>query len=79
MADSNYGRWRHDIALIHGTKPRVFNRRSRTRFAANRTAELVRHIGPEPSHPERVIARLIALEFELYKIRRQGSTPAGGG
>ena len=35
--------------------PRRFNKRSRQRFAANRTAELVRHLGHMPSYPERII------------------------
>jgi hypothetical protein len=49
--------------------PRRFNKRSRQRFAANRTAELIRHLGREPSYVERiVIARIIAIEFWVRSI-----------
>jgi hypothetical protein len=38
-------------------------------FAANHIAELAGHIARGPSYPERIIiARLIALEFELSKF-----------
>lgn len=49
--------------------PRRFNKRSRQRFAANRTGELIRHLGREPSYPERiVISRVIAVEWDLRRI-----------
>jgi hypothetical protein len=48
--------------------PRAFNRRSRQRFSAARTEELVRHLARPPSFPERIIiSRVIAIEFELRK------------
>jgi hypothetical protein len=48
--------------------PRSFNRRSRQRFSAARTTELVRHLARPPSFPERIIiSRVIAIEFELRK------------
>jgi hypothetical protein len=48
--------------------PRKFNRRSRQRFIADRTSELIRHLGREPSYPEKIIiSRVIAIEFELRK------------
>jgi hypothetical protein len=48
--------------------PRRFNKQSRARFTANRTAELIRHLGREPSYPERIIiARVVAIEFDLRR------------
>ena len=49
--------------------PRTFNRRSRQRFTAARSAELLRQLGREASYAERIlIERLIATEFELRKM-----------
>jgi hypothetical protein len=49
--------------------PRRFNKRSRQRFSADRTAELIRHLGREPSYVERIlISRIIAVEFDLRRI-----------
>jgi hypothetical protein len=46
--------------------PRTFNRRSRQRFTANRTAELIRHLGRAASYPERlIIARICSIEYWL--------------
>ena len=49
--------------------PQVFNARSRARFSRNRSAALMRHIGHEPSVPERIIlSRIVALEWELLRL-----------
>jgi hypothetical protein len=49
--------------------PRRFNRRSRQRFSANRTAELIRHLSRAPSYPERIIiSRVIAVEWDLRRL-----------
>jgi hypothetical protein len=46
--------------------PRIFNRRSRQRFCANRRAELMRHLGHRASYPERlIIERICSIEFWL--------------
>jgi hypothetical protein len=48
--------------------PRRFNERSKQRFAANRRTELSRHLGRDPSYPERIIiARVIAIEWDLRR------------
>jgi hypothetical protein len=48
--------------------PRRFNKRSRQRFTADRTVELIRHLGREPSYAEKIlISRICAIEFELRK------------
>ena len=50
-------------------EPRVFNRRSRQRFAQDRTRALTAHLGREPSYPERIIiSRAIAVEWELKRL-----------
>ncbi|HEX3861070.1 MAG TPA: hypothetical protein VHY35_05205 [Stellaceae bacterium] len=49
--------------------PRVFNARSRQRFKADRTAQLVRHLGRDPSYPEQIIiARITAIEWDLRRM-----------
>jgi hypothetical protein len=48
--------------------PRRFSKRSRQRFTANRTTELVRHLGRAPNYPERLlIARVCSLEYWILK------------
>jgi hypothetical protein len=48
--------------------PRRFNKRSRQRFTADRTADLRRFLGREPSYAEKIIiSRICAIEFELRK------------
>jgi hypothetical protein len=49
-------------------QPRRFNKRSRQRFTASRSRELLKHLGREPSFPERIIiSRIVAIEYELKK------------
>src|SRR5689334_22431279 len=49
--------------------PRTFHRRTRLRFASNRRRELIRHLGREPSYPERlIIERIAAVEWELRRL-----------
>jgi hypothetical protein len=56
------------LSVCHLYAPKTYNRRSRQRFAAARTTELVRHLAHEPSFPQRIIiSRIIAIEFELRK------------
>ncbi len=50
-------------------EPRIFNKRSRQRFAQDRTRAMIAHLGREPSYPERiVISRVIAVEWELRRL-----------
>jgi hypothetical protein len=60
----------HHISPERASKPiyapRTFNRRSRQRFTANRTAELIRHLGRQVSYPEKLlIARICSIEYWL--------------
>jgi hypothetical protein len=49
--------------------PKVYNKRSRQRFARDRTAQLIRHLGRPPSYPERIlISRIVAVEWDLKRI-----------
>jgi hypothetical protein len=49
-------------------EPRTFSRRTQQRFARNREAELLRHLGRDPSYPERIIiSRVIRVEWELLR------------
>jgi hypothetical protein len=49
--------------------PRTFSRRTRLRFAADRRAELARHLGRAPSYAERIlIDRIIANEWDLRRL-----------
>jgi hypothetical protein len=58
-----------DRAAARVYSPRKFNRRSRQVFTADRTVELVRHLGRAPSYPERlIISRVISLEYELRRL-----------
>jgi hypothetical protein len=50
-------------------KPRTYTKRTRLRFERDRTAELIRHLGREPSYPERIIiARCVGIEWELRRL-----------
>jgi hypothetical protein len=49
--------------------PRTFSHRTRQRFAADRRAELARHLGRPASYAERIlIERVIANEWDLRKL-----------
>jgi hypothetical protein len=49
--------------------PRVFNPRTRQRFLLDRTRELIRHLGREPSYPERIlISRVASCEWDLRRL-----------
>ena len=53
-------------------RPYVFNARSKARFERMRGGEIVRHLGREPSFPERLlINRVISLEWWLLKADHQ--------
>ena len=57
-------------------EPRVFNRRARRRFEAERLVALTAHLGRAPSYAERLlIGRLLAIEWEL---RRQDAKIEAG-
>lgn len=48
--------------------PRVFGRRSRARFARERRAGIIAHLGRPLSYPEEIlIARVVALEWDLRR------------
>jgi hypothetical protein len=50
-------------------RPRGFNRRSRQRFERDRTAQLARHLGRDPSYPERlIISRICSIEYWLRRL-----------
>jgi len=50
-------------------RPRRFNRQSKQRFEKNRIDELVRHLGREPSYPEKIlISRVVAIEWDLRRL-----------
>jgi hypothetical protein len=50
-------------------KPRTYTKRTRLRFERDRTVELIRHLGREPSYPERIIiARCVGIEWELRRL-----------
>jgi hypothetical protein len=50
-------------------RPRGFNKRSRQRFERDRTAQLARHLGREPTYPERIlISRIVAVEWDLRRL-----------
>jgi hypothetical protein len=56
------------IGSVRPYVPVVFNKQSRTRFARNRWGELVRHLGRDPSFPEKlIINRIVAIEWELLR------------
>jgi hypothetical protein len=56
--------------------PRIFNALSRQRFIADRTTKLIKHLGRDPSFPERLIlGRIVMLEWEL---RRQDAKLEAG-
>jgi hypothetical protein len=49
-------------------EPRTFSRRSRQRFARSRSAALIRHLGRDPSYPERIlISRIVQVEWDLRR------------
>lgn len=49
--------------------PKIFNARSRQRFTADRTRELIAHLGREPSYTELVlIARCVSNEWDLRRL-----------
>jgi hypothetical protein len=55
-------------ASVRLYEPKTFSRRSQQRFARNREAALLRHLGREPSYPEKIIiSRIIRVEWELVK------------
>jgi hypothetical protein len=59
----------HDRARRRLFAPRVFNSRTRQRFLLDRTTELIRHLGRDPSYAARVlIARAAANEWDLRKL-----------
>src|SRR3979490_2155732 len=48
--------------------PRKFTARTRQRFTADPTPELLRHIGRTPSYPEKIIiSRVVAIEWNLRR------------
>jgi hypothetical protein len=50
-------------------KPRTYTKRTRLRFERDRTGELIRHLGREPSYPERIIiARCVGIEWDLRRL-----------
>ena len=50
-------------------EPRVFNRRSRRRFEAERLLALAAHLGRPATYAERIlIGRLLAIEWELRRL-----------
>jgi len=61
--------------------PRRFNKQSKQRFERNRLGELLRHLGRDPSYPEKIIlARIVAIEWELRRtdaILDAGAEPSG--
>jgi hypothetical protein len=60
---ARYRRPTPDIASGIPYRPTIFNKRSRQRFERDRTAQLIRHLGREPSFPERLlIARVARVE-----------------
>jgi hypothetical protein len=49
--------------------PRVFSKRTRARFTADRTRQILQHLNREPSYPEKLIlARVIALEWWMRRL-----------
>jgi len=57
------------IAKSRIYEPRVFTRRTRARFATDRTKELTRHLGRAPSYVELVlIGRVVANEWDLRRL-----------
>jgi hypothetical protein len=71
----------HAPAKTRLYSPRVFSKRTKQRFLAERTAELIRGLHREPSYPERIIiARCVAIEWDLRRtdfMLDQGSEPSG--
>src|SRR5262249_39783299 len=56
--------------------PRTFSRRTKQRFAADRTRQIVEHLNREPSYPEKlIIDRVVSLEWWLR--RPDGRIDAG--
>jgi hypothetical protein len=52
--------------------PRRYNKRSRQRFERDRWTQLLRHLGREPSYPEKIlISRIVAVEWDLVRIDRR--------
>jgi hypothetical protein len=48
--------------------PRKFTARTKARFIADRTIELLRHLGRTPSYPEKIIiSRVVAIEWNLRR------------
>jgi hypothetical protein len=57
-----------DFASGRLYRPRRFNKQSKQRFERNRLGELVRHLGREPSYPEKIIlSRVVAIEWDLVR------------
>jgi hypothetical protein len=50
-------------------RPRRFHKRSKQRFERDRTAQLIHHLGRQPTYPERIlISRIVAVEWDLIRI-----------
>ena len=59
----------HGPAKMSLYSPRVFSKRTKQRFIADRTRQLLGHLNREPSFPERlVVDRVISLEWWLRRL-----------
>jgi hypothetical protein len=59
----------HRTRTVIPYAPKIYNKRSRQRFARDRTAQLIRHLGRPPSYPERIlISRIVAVEWDLKRL-----------
>jgi hypothetical protein len=54
------------------SSPHTFHRRTRLRFTKDRTAQLIRGLGREPTYAEQIlISRICACEWDLRRIDAQ--------